>query len=395
VLAALGDPQRGARGALVAGTNGKGSTCAFLAAILEARGLRTGTMPSPHLGSYSERIQISGRPLDPELFAAAVAAVRPAVDRVAAEHGPPTEFEVLTAAAVAWLAPRCDRLAVEVGMGGRLDSTNVLDLGVAVITNVSLDHQHWLGDTVEEIAREKAAIVKPGNQVITGAEGAALRVIEERCAAAGATLWRLGEELRVESRWRGWEGTELDVSGPGFEHRGLQVPLLGSFQARNAALAVAAAQALGDATPEAVAQGIAAARWPGRLEVIAERPRVILDGAHNEAAMAALVDDLSALLDRPPVVVFAAMRDKDLEALLGRLRRLRPPAVLFTRAASAGERAADPWRLAELWGAGGRVVEPAADALAAARGRAGPGGTVVVCGTLYLAGELRSWAVDA
>jgi len=193
ILDELGHPERGLRGALVTGTNGKGSTTAFLASILEAAGLRTGTMPSPHLRSYTERVQIGGAPISELDFAAALEELSPRLEAVAARLGPATEFEALTALAVAHLAPRCDRLAIEIGMGGRLDSTNVLDLGVAVITNVGLDHRQHLGDTLAAIAAEKAGIVKPGNTVITGARGPALRVIEG--AARGNRLWRLRREL--------------------------------------------------------------------------------------------------------------------------------------------------------------------------------------------------------
>ncbi len=388
LLAELGHPEAGKRGALVAGTNGKGSTCAFLASILEAGGHRTGTMPSPHLRSYAERIQVGGTPIAEPEFAAAVAAVQPAAERVAAREGPPTEFELLTAVALNWLAERCDRLVIEVGMGGRLDATNVLDLGVAAVTNVSLDHTRWLGSTVEEIAAEKAAIIKPGNLALTAAQEPALGVIRSRAAAAGARLWTLGEEVTVEARSRGWEGSVADIRGPGFDHLGLEIPLVGSFQPRNAALAVAAAEALGDATPAAVREGLARTRWPGRLQVVPGPPRVVLDGAHNPAGVAELIASVGPLLEAPPVVVFAAMRDKDLGAMLTELRRLQPRAVIFTRATSGALRSADPSDLRELWGEAARVVEPPAAALEAAREAAGPEGTVVVCGTLYMLGEL-------
>src|SRR5579875_2362776 len=248
MLAELGNPHLGHRGALVAGTNGKGSTVAFLEAILRQRGLRVGTTPSPHLRSYTERVQLGGRPISEAEFAGAVERLRPQLEPVIAKMGEPTEFELLIALAIDWLGPRADRLAIEVGMGGRLDATNVFDLGVAVITNVSLDHRRHLGDTVEEIAAEKAGIIKPKNMVITGAAGSALGVVEQFAARAGAAqLWRLGQEIQVEARHLGWQGSELDLQGPGFAYRGLRVQMLGTFQPRNAALAVAAAHALGDA----------------------------------------------------------------------------------------------------------------------------------------------------
>jgi len=392
LLAELGDPQAGLRGALVAGTNGKGSTCAFLESILRAGGLRTGLMPKPHLSSYRERVQVNARQISEQDFAAAVDDLRPVIERVGARLGPPTEFEILTALALQYLAPRIDRLVCEVGMGGRLDATNVLDLGVAVVTNVALDHQQYLGDTVEAIAAEKAAIIKPGNRVVTACAPPALAVVTAAAEAAGATLWRLGDEVQIAVTSLGWDGHRLDVRGPGWEHSALQVPLLGSYQPLNAALAVAAAEAAGDASTAAVAGGVATTRWPGRLEVVAESPRVLLDGGHNPAALDLVVPDLSRLADGAPVsLIFGAMADKDLPAMLRRLEALQPVAAVFTRAASAGDRAAAPADLAREWRGTGAVgvAEPAVEALEIARAAAGPEGVVLVCGSLYLVGEVR------
>src|SRR5205807_406146 len=221
--------------------------------------------------------------------------------------------EILTTLALTYLSQRCDRLVIEVGMGGRLDATNVLDLGIAVITNVALDHQRYLGESIEKIAAEKAGIIKPGNLVITGAEGAALEVIEASAGAAGARLWRLGQELNLTAANLGWRGSEIDVEGPGFAERGLRVPLLGSYQAANAALA--------------------------------------------------------------------------------ELHRLNPRQVIFTAAADT-PRAARPQDLAATWG-GGETLLPAAAAVGRAAELAGPEGLVLVCGSLYLVGEVRPGLVAA
>ncbi|MDQ6792081.1 MAG: Mur ligase family protein [Candidatus Dormibacteraeota bacterium] len=389
LLAELGHPERGRRGVHIAGTNGKGSTSAFLEAILRARGLHVGMMPSPHLSSYTERVRYDGRRISEADFAAAVTELRPRLKRVRQQLGQPTEFEILTALAVDWLAPRSDRLVIEVGMGGRLDSTNVLDLGVDVVTNVSLDHVGHLGDTVARIAEEKAGIVKPGSVVITGATGEALSVVERTAAAVNAAaLWRLGRELQVESRSLGWEGSEVDLEGPGFSHRGLRLQMLGDFQVANAALAVAAAHALGDATEAAVQEGVEAACWPGRLELCGDR--LLLDGAHNEAGVRSLAGSLRSLIgDARLVLEFGAMADKDVDAMLAELRRLEPAFVVFTAAASAGVRAAPPEQLASRWGSDAEVRQDPHEALARARQLAGPEGWVVVCGSLYLVGELR------
>jgi dihydrofolate synthase/folylpolyglutamate synthase len=388
LLGELGNPQRGKRGALICGTNGKGSTSAFLESILRAAGHQTGMSPSPHLRSYTERVQLDGTPITEKEFAAGVADLRPRLTSVTARMGQPTEFEILTALAISWLAPRVDRLVIEVGMGGRLDSTNVLDLGVAIVTNVGLDHRRWLGDTVEQIAVEKAGIIKAGNVVITAATGAGLRVIEQRAKRAGAAaVWRLGKEIRMSSRSLGWDGVELNVEGPGFEYGGLRIELLGEYQAENASLAVAAAHALGDATPAAVREGVRSARWPGRLERAGER--LLMDGAHNPEGLHMLVRELNKLIGRQPLtVVFATMADKDIDALLEELGKLQPQSVIFTRAASAGERGADPEDMAQRWPNAGEALWSGRKALDRAREVAGQDGWVLVCGTLYLVGEL-------
>jgi dihydrofolate synthase / folylpolyglutamate synthase len=382
-------PDRGMPGALIAGTNGKGSTGACLASILRAGGRRVGFMPKPHLISYTERIEVDGQPISESDFAAALESLAPAFDAVAADLGPPTEFEMLTVLALAYLTPRIDVLVCEVGLGGRLDATNALDLGLAMITNVDLDHQKYLGDTVPEIAREKAAIIKQGNRVITGAEGKALDVVEDRAALMSAQLWRLGVELGVSSRSLGWDGHVLDVTGPGFEHRDLRLPLVGDYQPANAALAVAAAHSLGAGDDRAVREGLSATRWPGRLQVVGARPRVILDGGHNPAAMVKAGAALRRLIGPEKLVaVFAMLSERDPQAVLGALRTVSPDAAVFTEPASAQGHAIAAERLAEVWGQGAEVVRPATAAVDRARELAGPSGNVLVCGSLYLVGEI-------
>src|SRR5207248_10370461 len=197
ILDRLGAPDRVVKGALIAGTNGEGSTGACLTAILRAAGHRVGFMPKPHLISYTERIEVDGHPIRKDEFVSTLEELMPTLEAVASEMGPATEFEMLTAMAIHYLAPRVDLLVCEVGVGGRLDATNALDLGVAVITNVDIDHQKYLGNTIGEIAREKAAIIKERDLVITGCGGEALEVVEDYTARVFGTLWRLGYELRV------------------------------------------------------------------------------------------------------------------------------------------------------------------------------------------------------
>jgi len=389
LLDEIGAPDRGMRGVLIAGTNGKGSTGVCVTSILRAAGLRVGFMPKPHLISYTERIELDGTPIAERDFVDALESLLPVFDRVADDIGPPTEFEMLTVLAVAYLAPRIDVLVCEVGLGGRLDATNALDLGVAAITNVDLDHQKYLGDTIGQIAKEKAAIIKAGNQVVTGCEGEALDIVEQRAREVGASLWQLGRELQVESTPRGWNGHVVSVSGPGFEYRDLRLPLVGDYQPQNAALAVAVAYVLGVSDAGALRRGLGATVWPGRMQVVGERPRVILDGGHNPAAMVKAGTALRRLIGSERLVaVFGMLSERDPVLLLEALRYLRPDVVVFTEAASAQGHAIPAGDLAALYGAGSQVARPASVALERARALAGPEGNVLVCGSLYLVGEI-------
>ena len=389
ILDLLGNPERGLKGALIAGTNGKGSTGAFLASILRSAGHRVGFMPKPHLISYTERIEVNGTPISETEFVETLQDIMPTLETIAAEMGQATEFEMLTAMALAYLAPRIDRLVCEVGLGGRLDATNALDLGVAVITNVDLDHQKYLGDTIEQIAHEKAAIIKTGNQVITGCEGSALQITEEHARRAAAPIWRLGHEIHVESRPHGWDGQTVTVTGPGIEHVEVRLPLVGDFQPSNAAMAIAAAHVLDDVMDNAVRDGLASTRWPGRLQVIGSRPRVIADGGHNPAAMTKAGATLRRLIGSERLVtLFAMLSERDPIQLLAALRTLKPDAAVFTEPASAGGHAVSAEHLAAVFGPGGEPVRPAPAALARARALAGPDGNVLVCGSLYLVGEI-------
>ncbi len=389
LLDRLGAPDRRLTGALIAGTNGKGSTGACLTSILRAAGHSVGFMPKPHLISYTERIEVDGRPISEDEFVATLERLMPTLDAVASELGPATEFEMLTAMAIEYLAPRVDRLVCEVGLGGRLDATNALDLGVAVITNVDLDHQKYLGNTIGEIAREKAAIIKRENRVATGCEGEALEVVESSAAAAEAPVWRLGREIKVDSTSLGWDGHLISVAGPGFEHRDMRLALVGDYQPANAALAVASAHLIDELSDDAVRNGLAATRWPGRLQVIADHPRVILDGGHNPAALVKAGAALRRLIGSERLVaVFAMLSERDPLQLLGALRTLTPDAVVFSEPASAHGHVIVPETLAGLYGDGAHVARPASAAVELGADLAGASGNVLVCGSLYLVGEV-------
>lgn len=391
LLRGLGNPHLLFQGVHVGGTNGKGSVCAMVANVLQREGYRVGLMPKPHLVSYTERIQIDQRPIAELDFAALVTEIQPVIQGVADSHGAPTEFEILTSAALYYLARAgIDLLVCEVGLGGRLDSTNVLDLGVIVITNVALDHTQHLGSSLEAIATEKAGILKPDSIALTGAQPPALDVIQAKAWAEHVPLLRLGHEITVTAEERGWSGIEATVITPADAYRGLRTPLLGPYQAENLALAVAAIEALRargwEVSDGALRDGLARARWPGRLEVVARRPTVLVDGAHNPDALAKVLPTVQRLRDgRPLVVVFGAMADKDLPSMLGELRKVDAP-VIFS--GINWRRAAQPGMLAELYGRPAAITPDAAQALAQARQLAGADGIVLVCGSLYLVGEV-------
>ena len=398
----LDRPDRSLRGALVAGTNGKGSVVAMTRSVLRAADLSVGTMPKPHLVSYRERVAVDGEAISAADFAAAVERVLPAIDRVTADVGPPTEFEALTAAAIAELARRkVDLAVVEVGLGGRLDATNVLDLGVAAITNVQRDHEAILGNTLRAIGGEKAAIVKPGNLAVTGARGQGLTPILERCRKLRLSLRRAGprQAYRAELREQDWDGIVVDAVTPTRELDDLRIGLLGAHQADNAAVTLAVLDALaerGDGrgrplviSEDAIRGGLGAARWPGRLEMLDGSRiglgRVLLDGAHNPAGAAALATSLRALGMRRPTIVFGAMRGKRVPDVLRALAPLRPRFV-FTQVDDPG--AHDPTSLARAWrritGNPAATAPTPRDALLRANGD-----PIVVAGSLYLVGAVR------
>jgi dihydrofolate synthase / folylpolyglutamate synthase len=416
LLSAFGDPQRDLRGALIGGTNGKGSVLAVAGSALRAAGLRVGATPKPHLVTYRERLEIDGRPIDPVTFTRLVREVLAAADGVERQHGPPTEFELLTAMVFRWFAEeRVDVALVEVGLGGRLDATHAWDGGVAAITNVALDHTAWLGETIPAIAVEKAAIIEPGNLAVTGANGAALDVIRERATLVGAPLTEV-----VAPRLLGWDRDGIDVELPSLGPT--RISLRGRHQAENAAVANAVLDALAQAGIASVDEGprrsgYASAAWPGRLELLEVDGReVLLDGAHNPAGAAALGQTLADLRpflaggrDQPPApvtLVLGAMGDKDVDGIVAALQRspaLAGAHVIATQV--PGERALPAGDLAARWRAAARGTEGTVRAVelmdaafdAALGTPPGPrtkAGTIVVAGSLYLVGAARSRWID-
>jgi dihydrofolate synthase/folylpolyglutamate synthase len=402
LLRELGDPQLAVRGALVAGTNGKGSVLALAGAALQAAGLRVATTPKPHLVTYRERLQIDGRPVDPVTFARLVGEVLPAADRVARRHGDPTEFELLTVVVFRWFAEqRPDVALVEVGLGGRLDATHAWDGGVAAITNVALDHMEQLGPTVEAIAREKAAIIERGDVAVTGASGSALAIVRRRAARVAAPLTVVGPAPLL-----GWDRNGIEVELPRLGRT--QVGLRGRHQAANVAVAdgvLDGLEAAGIASVNGSARraGYARAVWPGRLELIRAGERdVLLDGAHNPAgaeALAQAVDDLRPFLEPGRLTLLTAtMADKDVDGLIDGLTRSHELADARIVATSLdAPRALTADALADRWRtlAPGASVEAVPDPISALdRALESADGPIVVAGSLYLVGAVRGRLVD-
>lgn len=393
VCTSLGQPQRSAPAVHLTGTNGKTSLARMVTALLQAHGRVPGTYTSPHLQDVRERIRIDGRPLSADAFVAGLAALAPHLERVEAERGEMvTFFETLTALAYQEFAGAgVDVAVVEVGMGGRWDATNVVDAEVAVINPVRLDHAE-LGSTVGQVAWEKAGIISPGGLCVSAEQlPEAARAIGREAAALGATVLCEGREFSLLDRVPHDDGQRLVLGGVGGTVRDVELPARGAHQARNAAVALAAVESLLGATDEeAVRAGFSAVRSPGRLEVVAGTPPVVLDGAHNPAGAEALARALTEDLPyRRRVLVLGAMGDKDCGGIIDALLPV-VDAVVCTEAPTS--RSAPAEHLAKLVRLAGRAAEVEVDveeAVRRAQELAAPDAVVVVTGSLYLVGAAR------
>jgi len=374
---------------LITGTNGKGSTAVLLDAILRAAGYRTGCFTSPHLVDVSERIVIDGRPIDAATLTRLAGEVR---DAMAASARPvrATYFEALTAIGfLAFARAEVDVAVVEVGMGGLYDSTNVCDPLVSVLTNVTLDHTAFLGPTVDAIASEKVGVARPGRVFVTAVEdGVFERVVGPALNGIGASARRLGREVSVARRADG----RIDWSGVRRSLDGVPVGLPGTFQVENAALALAAAEALADTglsvDDVAMRAGIAGAVWPGRMQRVHLRPTVILDGCHNPGAAIRLAETLRADPPaRPLVMVHGSRPDKDVATVLA---TLVPCVDAVVETGIPGLAASEDLAVLARTAGGGRtpveIVPDLRQAISRAMAIAGPTGTVLVTGSLYLVG---------
>lgn len=325
---ALGDVQDTLRVIHVAGTNGKGSFCAMLSRVLMCAGYSVGMFTSPYVKCFNERIQLNGEPISNDELARFTSRVAPVADAMS-DH--PTEFELITAVGFSYFAEkRPDFVILEAGMGGRLDSTNIIKSPVlSVITGVALDHTAYLGDTVEKIAAEKAGIIKHGGKILLGAcDDGASRVVQERAAQLTAEFYAVDYNKIGNCRYS-IEGTDMEYDG---EHYTLS--LLGEYQTRNAAAVITAAKLLehcGINIPHAaLKRGLAESVWHARFEVLCREPLVLYDGAHNPDGIGAAVRNIELLLDKPPIAVIGVMADKAHSEMLSLLSRHLSCAVCVT-----------------------------------------------------------------
>jgi len=383
LLERLGNPQKSLRFVHIAGSNGKGSTAAMTAAALTRAGLRTGLYTSPHLWRFHERFQVDGRPIPPEGLAEIAS-------NVLDIPGNYTEFELMTAIGMLWFQKeRCDWVVLETGLGGRLDSTNVIEApGACVITRIGLEHTQLLGDTLEKIAAEKAGIIKPGCPVIVyRQEPAVLNRIKAYCKN---NQWIVTNPDQLER-------LSCTPEGQIFTYRGrgpFSIALLGQHQLENAAAALDTLWALG--IPEkAIAQGLKRARWPGRLELLGRRPDVLLDGGHNPQCMEAVARTLGELYPGANVrFVLGVLGDKDYPAMVRTLLPLADEFFCVTpdspRALPAEDLAACVRRL----GGAARACPSLGAALAAVFHGTGPEDVICMCGSLYMIGEIRECLIQ-
>jgi dihydrofolate synthase/folylpolyglutamate synthase len=388
----LGDPQQAYPVVHITGTNGKGSTAAMTTALLGAQGLTVGTYTSPNLTRVNERIARNGEPIDD----GALVEVLESLGRLEQlMEEPPTRFELLTAAALAWMADEAvDVAVIEVGLGGRWDSTNVVDANVAVLTNISFDHTEVLGPTLEDIGRDKSGIIKAGSRVVIGESDPTLvALLREAAAQAGASeVWVRGQDFACTANRIAVGGRLIDVRTPAGSYGEVLVPLHGAHQGDNASCALAAVEAFfGSPLPEeTVEQALAGVRVPGRLEVIGRHPLVVVDGAHNVAGMIVLARSLieEFTVDGEMRAVVGMLTGRDPTSMLDALMTSGIRSIVACAPDSPRALAAEV--VAEAAAGLGMevaVADAPVEAVEMALGRAGADDGIVVCGSLYVVAD--------
>jgi len=398
LLEMMGSPQESFRAIHVTGTNGKGSTAAMAASILSAAGHRVGLFTSPHLSTFRESIAVDGTPIPRERAASIIERIKPMTAEMEATPGlrHPTYFELLTAIAFEHFRhERVDLAVVEVGMGGRLDATNVINAPVSIITNVSLEHTRWLGSTVLEIAENKAGIIKQGGTLITATQDDSVYALLQRiCAERNSRVFRVGSDITYEKEASGQKGQNFMVKGLRGSYD-LFIPLLGDHQLLNASTAVGAVEALSlrdvSVPVQAYTEGLRRVRWPGRLEIVARNPTVVLDGAKDAEAARAAIDAVEQVFNPAHVVaVVSISSDKNIPAMMDQFARVADR-FIATSHMIAG-RAADPAIIAaeaERLSRPCEVVPDVGRAIEVAKELAGEEGIVLIIGSVFLVGEAR------
>jgi len=417
LLSELGDPHRACQVIHIAGTKGKGSTAALVASCLREAGFNTGLHTSPHLVSVCERMQVNGRPAHEREFCRLLELVRDYIARKRREsrNDAPTYFETTTALAFKHFEQQdAEWAVVEVGLGGRLDSTNVVWPACCAVTSIGLDHTDKLGDTVEKIAAEKAGIFKQSVPVVLAKQRypSALRVLRERAESVGCPRWEVGREVvvtRMEPLAAPAEepharvGWHFSIRTPVGAHDGLFIPMLGAHQVDNCATAIGCLDMLGQRSalriePHAIRAGVARCRWPARVEVLRRQPALVLDSAHTVESVQALLDALATHFPRRRFhLVFGCSSDKNVR---GMLELLAPRCASLTTTRSRSPRAADAQELArlarELGAPGATAVTDCVEAVQACVARAAPQEIATVTGSIFVAGEVRhAWEQGA
>jgi len=396
LLRRLGDPHLKLTVVHIAGTNGKGSTAAMITSVLKESGFSTGTFTSPHLYSYNERFRINGRAIADRGIAELITILRPHLDNMVADgYEHPTEFEVGTAMAFLYFyREKVDFVVLEAGMGGEIDSTNVVKPAVSVITNVSMDHMEYLGRTVREIARVKAGIIKKGVPLVTAAQGEALAVILKKSEENGVPVTLVGRDICWRQLGHDLRGQRLNICSRKREYKNLFLPLLGIHQLENAATATAAAEVLAGENlicPDfALERGLAATFWPGRMEIAGESPTVIIDAAHNHDGAINLRKTLDEYFPgKKPVLVIGMLGDKERSKVVAELAA-GAKSIIVTRPVS--HRSGD-WRaLAEealKYTTQVEIIENISRAVHKGLDSAEPKDLVVITGSIYMIAEAR------
>jgi dihydrofolate synthase/folylpolyglutamate synthase len=403
LLQSLGSPHLGTRTVHIAGTKGKGSTAAMISQTLIAAGYRTGLFTSPHLHTLRERIRIDGAMISEADFAALVTELKPIVESVnkQAAFGELTTFEILTAVVFAYFKKnRVDFQVLEVGLGGRLDATNVVKPDICIITSLSLDHTEILGDSIAKIAAEKAGIIKPGCIVVNAPQvDEAAGVIEQVCHQQRAKLIQVGQDVT-------WHKTSGDLHGQTLTvftksgHYDLTIPLLGDHQLENAATAVAATEALvsleTSISSQNIAQGLSQVSWPGRLQILNREPTVVVDGAHNAYSMSKLVEAVKEYFDyKRCFVIFGTSCDKDISGMVQELESLSNHIIITS---SSHPRAASISLLAEKFNSPGvkaMTVGNVMEALSKALSSAKKTDLILITGSLFVVAEAIDYITKA